>query len=106
MTHSVLAHKLTSQELLSLEDLLSHPGWHLLEIHVDEEWGAAGFGEKIAATIGRMTPEDSVLATQQLMQATVTQREVQRIMRWPRTTLNEAKKMASGSVASMNRGGV
>src|SRR5262245_8841340 len=97
---------LSAQELQDLEDLQSHPGWKLVEVMVDREWGAAGFGEKIAATIGQMSPENPTLATQQLMQATVTQREVQRIMRWPKETLSEAKRAALGRVASMNRGGL
>ena len=101
-----MASTLSVQELKDLEDLIGHPGWKLVEVMVDREWGAQGFGEKIAATIGNMTPELTNLAAQQLMQATCTQREVQRILRWPREVLSKAKAAALGQMASMNRGGM
>lgn len=101
-----LAHTLSVQEVKDLDDLLAHPGWRLVEVMVDREWGAQGFGEKIAATVGQMTPEAAHLAVQQLQQATVTQREVQRILRWPREQVTLAKRAALGQVASMNRGGL
>lgn len=100
-----LASTLTAQELKDLEDLIGHPGWRLMETMVDREWGATGFGEKIARTIGA-TDTNPTLAVQQLQQATVTQREVQRILKWPREQLTAAKQLALGRVASMNRGGV
>jgi hypothetical protein len=106
-----IATSLSAQELQDLEDLLASPGWRLIEIMVDREWGATGFGQKIAQTVGQMAgnPKDLEqlqLAAQHLAQATVTQTEVQRIMKWPRETLAEAKRAALGRVASMNRGGV
>jgi hypothetical protein len=97
---------LSVQELRDLEDLISHPGWRLVETMVDREWGATGFGQKIAATIESMSPENPTVTTQHLMQATVTQREIQRILRWPKETVTQAKQLALGRVASMNRGGV
>jgi hypothetical protein len=94
--------------LRDLEDLIAHPGWKLVEIMVDREWGAQGFGEKVAATIGQMTPEATDLAIHHLREATVTQREVQRIMRWPRLMLSAAKQRAGvdqRGLPSLNRGG-
>jgi len=106
-----MATSLSAQELQDLQDLIASPGWRLVEIMVDREWGAQGFGEKISRTVGQMagTATDMAqlqLAAQQLAQATVTQTEVQRIMRWPKETLAEAKRQALGRVASMNRGGL
>lgn len=108
---SVAPHKLSAQELKDLEDLIGHPGWHLVELMVDQEWGAAGFGQKVAATVGKMAADPDnlpqlTLAAQHLAQATVTQTEVLRIMKWPRAVLNEAKGLARGQLASMNRGGL
>ena len=106
-----LASTLTAKEIEDLKDLLSHPGWHLMETMVDREWGATGFGQKIAATVGQMAsaPNDLAqmqLAAQHLAQATVTQAEIHRVMKWPRDQVNKAKQLALGSVASMNRGGL
>lgn len=100
-----VATTLTPQDLKDLEDLLASPGWKLVSIMVDHEWGAEGFGQKIAATIGQPN-QDPALAVQHLQQATVTQREVQRIMKWPREQVSAAKRAALGKVASMNRGGL
>lgn len=103
-----LAQTLTSQELRDLQDLLASPGWRLLTTHVDREWGAMGFGEKIAGTIGRLGPEQATVAVQQLQQATVTQREVQRIMGWPQKAINDGKRaiIEQHQTAAMGRGGV
>jgi hypothetical protein len=97
---------LTAQELKDLDDLIASPGWQVLERMVDREWGAAGFGEKIARTIGSTEPAQAMEAVQKLQQATVTQREVLRIMLWPKAQLSQAKTLALGRVASMNRGGL
>jgi len=77
-------------------------------MYVDREWGAVGFGEKIAGTIGSMAPEHAVLAVQQLQQAAVTQREVQRIMGWPQKAINDGKRaiIEQHQTAGMGRGGV
>jgi hypothetical protein len=106
MAMKYISDSLSPQEVQDLSDLIAHPGWRLLEIMVDREWGAQGFGEQIAKTVGAMTPESASIAVQHLQQATVTQREVQRIMRWPREQATEAKRRALGNVASMNRGGL
>jgi len=108
---AVAPHKLTAQELKDLEDLIGHPGWQLMQLMVDEEWGTTGFGKKISQTIGQMASnprdmEQLTLAAQHLAQATVTQTEVLRIMKWPRLVVNEAKNHARGQMASMNRGGL
>lgn len=97
---------LTKQELADLGDLLGHPGWRLVETMVDREWGPQGFGEKIAMTIGKMTDAHDGIASQQLLQAVVTQREVLRVLKWPREQVERAKHQALGRVASMNRGGL
>jgi hypothetical protein len=97
---------LTANELRDLEDLLASPGFRLLETMVDREWGAQGFGEKITATLGKIADQHDGIASQQLLQAVVTQREILRVMKWPREQLQRAKQMASGRVASMNRGGL
>jgi hypothetical protein len=101
-----MADTLTAQELKDLDDLIASPGWKVLEIMVDREWGAAGFGAKIANTIGSLDQAQVMLAVAQLQQATVTQREVLRIMHWPKAQLSQAKTLALGRVASMNRGGL
>lgn len=96
---------LSAQDLRDLADLIVHPGWKLVEIMVDREWGAAGFGERIAQTIGQPDLDPS-RAVQHLQQATVAQQAVQRVIRWPREVVTAAKQQALGRVASMNRGGV
>ena len=98
---------LTAQELKDLDDLIASPGWAVLQGMVDREWGAQGFGAKIASTIGSMDPAQMIAAVQQLQQATVTQREVQRVMAWPKAQLNEARQKAlQGLGLGMNRGGM
>jgi len=103
-----LSATLTDEELRDLGDLLASPGWALLVTMVDREWGAAGFGEKIARTIGQPNMDPQV-AVQQLQQATVAQRAVQAIMEWPRKQVQDAKLRAQKAVvdvAAFNRGGV
>lgn len=97
---------LTAQELIDLQDLVASPGFRLLETMVDREWGPVGFGEKIARTIGGMAEEPNAIATQQLLQAVCTQREVLRVMKWPRDQVQKAQHQARGQLASMNRGGL
>ena len=101
-----LALTLTAQEIRDLQDLLASPGWRLLTTYVDREWGAVGFGEKIAQTIG--TLNDEGMALKQLQQATVTQREVQRILHWPQKTINDGRRaiIAEAQLTGQNRGGV
>lgn len=103
-----LAQTLTVQELRDLTDLLGSPGWRLLSMHVDREWGAIGFGEKVAHTIGSIGAENQALAVQQLREATVTQREVQRIMAWPQKAINDGKRalIEQHQATGMGRGGV
>lgn len=97
---------LTAQELNDLKDLIGHPGWRLVETMVDREWGPQGFGEKIAATIGNLAEKHDGIASQQLLQAVVTQREVLRVMKWPRYMIDQQKQLITARVASMNRGGL
>ena len=76
---------MTDQLLTDLEDLLSHQGWSVLLDHAEQEWGKVGFAEKIAKTLGapKATAEARELALHQLEQATVTQREIWRLLNWP-----------------------
>jgi hypothetical protein len=97
---------LSVNELKDLEDLVASPGFRLLETMVDREWGPQGFGEKITATLGKIADQHDGIASQQLLQAVVTQREILRVMKWPRESLAKAKHLAIGRVASMNRGGL
>lgn len=102
-----IAQTLTVQELRDLQDLVASPGWRLLTEYVDREWGAVGFGEKIAQTIGGMNG-DEALALRQLQQATVTQREIQRLIGWPQKAISDSKRaiIQQHQAAGMNRGGV
>ena len=106
-----IEYTLSTNDLKDLEEWIHHPGWFIFAAMVEREWGAEGFGTKVADTIGKLSPttEQLQLAVSQLQQATVTQREVQRIMTWPRKVLSEAKAKNVDKVAmmaSMNRGGL
>lgn len=80
---------LTKQQLDDLRDLLASAGWSVLMAHIDAEWGPSGFGAKIARTLGDDSA-DTAIKLRQLEQATVAQREVQRIVGWPKEQLDKA----------------
>ena len=101
-----LTDTLSTQEVKDLADLIAHPGWRLVETMVDREWGPQGFGEKLTATLGNIADKHDGIASQQLLQAVVTQREILRVMKWPKEAVERAKCQALGRVASMNRGGL
>ncbi len=89
---------LTKQQLDDLQSLLASPGWRLLTDMVEAEWGATGFGKKIADTLG--TEGDTGLQLRQLQQATVAQREVLRVMNWPSEQINRARRDAAAAVTT------
>lgn len=79
--------------LTDLEDLLSHKGWSVLMDHAEQEWGKVGFAEKVASTLGKpsMTSEQRDMALSQLQQATVTQREIWRLLGWPKEKIQHLR---------------
>jgi len=94
------------QEVKDLEDLLSHPGWHLFNVLVDSEWGGEAFAGKIARSIGDPAINPT-LAVNLLQQATVSREAVMVLMKWPREQVARAKAAAAQRpMASMNRGGL
>ena len=80
-----------ADELLTdLEDLLAHKGWMVLMDRAEQEWGKVGFSDKVAKTLGSTTLDEKV-ALAQLQQATVTQREIWRLLGWPKEKIQHLR---------------
>ena len=58
--------------------------------HADQEWGKVGFAEKLAQTLGAPTM-DKEKGWSQLQQALVTQREIWRLLGWPKAQIQQLR---------------
>lgn len=86
-----------TDEQEDLDQLLNSAGWQRFRQMVEQQWGSAeGGGDRF---IGQMTAvamsTDDALAMGQMRQIIAAQREIQGVMRWPKTRLEQIKRTAA-----------
>ena len=95
---------MTADDLKDLEDLVNSRGWALLSAWVDTEWGATGFGAKVARSLADANLPDAE-KVKQLAQARVAQVAVEGVMRWPAAQLAAAVDRAKQAAMPLPRRG-
>jgi hypothetical protein len=93
--------------LRDLEDLVGSKGWQWLIAQVDAEWGAVGFANKVASSIGKpdMTAIEAQAAVGKLQQATVAQKAVLQMFDKPLQRIGELRRKTQPAEAVSSRGG-
>lgn len=85
-----------TDEQEDLDQLLNSAGWHRFAKMVEQLWGnAEGGGDRFIAQMTAVAMStDDVIAMGQMRQIIAAQREIQGVMRWPKTRLEQIKRTA------------
>lgn len=90
-----------------LDALLQSPGWQRFVKHVEQEWGREDGGGAMyhAAILKIANNEDDPKAMAQLRQVVAAQREIRKILSWPKAQLAAAIKAEQDPVGTGSRRG-